>query len=730
MKRLGLRGKLIAMLGGIQILCLGVLSLLVAAQSREALRKVAYTSTEYLAENYGRDVERLVGDASIYASSLATTALSFKEAGVSRENLVETFSLVLERTPALSALWCAFEPGAYDGKDASYAGRKGYGPEGRLNPLWSREGGELVLDTALAYETGKPEGDFYTVPRATKKPFFTKPKTFTVAGKALTTISAVEPIILGERVIGVAGVDIEVSALQRLIALIKPMDFGYAFLLDRRGEILAHPRSDFIGRPVGEFLEPAVRDDFLAAVSRGEHRTLTRRSAVDGRVSYLVSHPIRLGKSDDYWSLCISIPVEAILASAARVTVFIVASSLIILVALSVSIWVLIGRALRPLSMAGSAIRAIAEGGGDLTRRIDLSRNDEIGDLVRDFNGFVGKLREIVSSLKTSQEALGSIGSDLAASSHEAASAAAEILANVEGVRKQAERQAESVGDASSAVEETARNIESLDKLVETQAAGVTEASASIEEMVGNIGSVTASIEKMADRFESLREASEAGKAKQTAVEDKAREIAEQSELLMEANRIIAKIASQTNLLAMNAAIEAAHAGDAGRGFSVVADEIRSLAETSAAQSRNIGAELKKIGASIAEVVEASKASGSSFAEVAASISATADLVREIERAMLEQKEGSRQILEALRDMNGATSEVRAGSSEMRAGNAQVLEAMRRLSELAATIEGSMDEMAAGAGEIHKAAQAVSELATKTHDSILAMEEAIGRFTV
>jgi methyl-accepting chemotaxis protein len=400
-------------------------------------------------------------------------------------------------------------------------------------------------------------------------------------------------------------------------------------------------------------------------------------------------------------------------------------------VVVTVALSILIARSIsRPLGRAAAGFRELAEGEADLTRSIAMDREDEIGVLVRDFNLFLAKLREIMAELKGAQSELSAIGAGLGGSVQGAEASVSDLSANLDGVRERGLRQVESVEGSASAVSQIARNISSLDGLIENQAASIVEASAAIEQMVGNIKSIGLSISRMSAEFDALSGASETGKATLSRAAERAALISSQSRALLEANEVIASISSSTNLLAMNAAIEAAHAGDAGKGFSVVADEIRRLSETASEQSKTIGSELNLILEAIEGIVDDSKESEEAFSLVAGKIADTERIVKEVDRALDEQGEGSKQVLEALREMNEVTSQVKDGSAEMSAGNRSVIDEMAKLREAAFDVKERVDAMSASVVDIDSHFDTVGDMARRTGETIKRMEVAIGRFKV
>jgi len=522
---------------------------------------------------------------------------------------------------------------------------------------------------------------------------------------------------------------IKLERISVIASTLKTGRSGYGWIADGQGIVIAHPNPEYIMK-----LDLAKSDelgfkglDALGQQFSAKDLGYGTWSRPDG--TRMITYFANVEKSPG-WHMCLSDNQADVDELATSLLVFMILACLLGLGA-AIIVSLFIAKAItRPIILAGIEFKALADGDADLTRTIQANNNDEIGELAGNFNRFIARLHEIVSSLKDAQTALANIGGELVLRIQETTNTSSMIEQKTTEARSQAQAQADSVSSVSSAVDQIVKNIERLDGQIHDQSAGITEASASIEEMVGNIGSITSSMERMASEFGSLAEAANDGKTKQAAALERIETINSRTKALGEANLVIAKIAAQTNLLAMNAAIEAAHAGEAGRGFSVVADEIRKLAETAASQSKTISREMILVRNAIDDVVKSSEASSQTFGVVVERIGKTENLVGEVRAAMLEQHAGSQQILEALRNMNGITQQVRQGSHEMNEGTGTILQETGQLRDQAATIKNRMDDVVEGTNHIRTANESVAKLAENTKSTIDHMENAIGRFKV
>jgi methyl-accepting chemotaxis protein len=384
----------------------------------------------------------------------------------------------------------------------------------------------------------------------------------------------------------------------------------------------------------------------------------------------------------------------------------------------------------RPVRTVVAMLKDISEGEGDLTKRLEVKNQDEIGAMVKYVNLTFDKIKNMVVIIKQKAVSLFDIGNELASNMTETAAAINEITANIQSIKSRVISQAASVTETNATMEQITVNIDKLNGHVDHQSTSVTQSSSAIEEMLANIRSVTQTLVKNMDNVKELIHSSEAGRTGLQEVAADIQEIARESEGLLEINAVMENIASQTNLLSMNAAIEAAHAGEAGKGFAVVADEIRKLAENSGEQSKIISTVLKKIKDSIDKISRSTENVLGKFEVIDSGVKTVSEQEENIRNAMEEQSAGSKQILEAIGQLNEATQMVKGVSQEMLEGSKQVIHESKGLETATQEISSGMNEMATETDQINVAVNRVNEISGQNKENIDILVREMSKFKV
>lgn len=522
-------------------------------------------------------------------------------------------------------------------------------------------------------------------------------------------ITATSPIVSGAKKLGVVTIDLGLEPLSRYFGSLAFEDIkNYSLsLVNNKGFCLNNKNKDLIGQKIFDFEIEA------------------RKQLVEDSKKIIFISPIE----DTGIYISLEVTKAVIFKSFYKLlTVNILLAVFFVLVLIFLVIFFMRNILIKPLFKIVQALKQITS--GDLTVRLPIKSNDEIGELSAYFNNAMEQIGNAIKSFEKNTEIMNMVGDELAKNMTETASEINQISSRIEGVKQQALIQASSVDNTSKTVDSIIDRIKSQNGSIEIQAASVSESSSAIEEMTSNISSITQTIEKTDDMIGELANATADGKKNVASSNAITQQIAEESGSLLEASSVIQHIASQTNLLAMNAAIEAAHAGEAGKGFAVVADEIRKLAEESAAQAKAITFTLKNLSSEIDTLSDSAKSAEEQFNFIFNLSDKVKNMSTDLTDAMKEQENGSREVLLAIQEIRTVTTKVIEGSGEMLKGGTAVSGEMGKLNNLTDLITDSMNEMAAGAVHINNTIQEINQITQKNKKSIEALSEEVKKFKV
>lgn len=581
LSKLKLRNKILLFIGGtVTIILLLIFSSMNIKQSSTVKQNVltsGNSAAEFAALKISNDLNM-----TLHIPRMMAQVFSSYENIRPAERRIELNSImkkVLEKNERLIGIWTVWEPNALDRLDSVFANTHGHDKTGRFIPYWHRGGNDIQLEPLVDYDVAGA-GDYYQLPRTEKKEFIMNPYTYTINGKSvlLTTLSA--PVFDKNGVfVGAVGVDLSLDSYDEIINSIRPFGSGFAFLTSNDGRIVAHGEKKYQGKMIDSIAENFSKEK--VAIKNGTlYKTETE---FDKAKFYEVLVPIQIGDIKDRWSVGIAIPMSVITKETQAMRIFMAVAAVITLAILFVVIIFLGNTIIKPILRVISVLKEIAQGQGDLTKRINIESKDEIGELAYWFNCFMEHLQKIIISVNHNTVNIKSATEELSSSSNKIACSTGQLTSQA--------------GNVADSAKEISSNFQSISSATEQMSSSVNMIAAAIEEMTSSLNEVSKNCHIELEAAETAERKLHSGQDLIKKLETAAKEIGKIVD-------IINDIADQTSLLALNATIEAASAGEAGKGFAVVANEVKELAKQTAIATEQISKQVESIQNSTTITVE------------------------------------------------------------------------------------------------------------------------------
>jgi methyl-accepting chemotaxis protein len=329
-----------------------------------------------------------------------------------------------------------------------------------------------------------------------------------------------------------------------------------------------------------------------------------------------------------------------------------------------------------PINRTIGMLKDIAQGEGDLTKRLEIIKKDEIGELAGWFNSFLDKLQPMIRKISDNSRSL-----DLSA--NEFSEIAGRLSIGAGDTSKRAD-------NVSSATEEMSTNLSSVAAAMEESSANASMVASSAEEM-------TATISEISQNAESARSISEKAVLKSSEATSQMDDLGRAAAGIGKVVETITEISEQVNLLALNATIEAARAGESGKGFAVVANEIKELARQTSTATLEIKTKIANIQSrtdgtvrKIAEISEVIESVNKIISTIAAAVEEQSVSTREIATNIAQASRGIQEVNETVNQSSNAAASiaqdiavVNESAGQIASGSDQVTTSVENLKRMA-----------------------------------------------
>ncbi len=679
----------VALLVGLSVYRMQHSSVLVKSASTQMLDESARLRLEARGELQALRIQRYFMDAFQYGKGFSRQILllrdqaqkRFLDAYDLREDLTRQVRTALAANPEVLGLYVVFEPNALDGKDELFVDQPALGSndKGRFSLYWAQATpgqleSESMIESELADTSSGPSGAaynaWYTCPKESGQPCVLDPYFHKVGERQLLMTSIAFPLELDGKVIGVMGLDINLSNLQAL------SEQGNRELYDGVGQVgILSPAGLFAGNSrdaglLGKNLakaDPQHAGELLQLLAAGKSRLFNENDDLK------VLQPLQPIPGAKPWGVLLEVPKSALLGPAlalerqlddmrregtwVELGLGLGAAVLGLLV-----LWLSARGVTRPILGVAHMLRDIASGEGDLTQRLPHTGRDELGELAGWFNRFLDKLQPIIRDVKVSVRDARSTADQSAAISSQTSAGMQQQFREIDQVATASHEMTATAQDVARSAAQAADAARGADQATRDGLALIDRTTQSIDSLAANLTSAMGQVEQLASSSEEIGSVLE----------------------------VIRAIAEQTNLLALNAAIEAARAGDAGRGFAVVADEVRNLARRTQDSVEQIRGVIEGLQQGTRDVVDAMHGSHRQAQGSVEQVDEAVAALQRIGEAVTVINDMNLQIASAAEEQSSVAEEINRNVAAIR----DVTESLSSQAEESAQVSQSLNRLA------------------------------------
>jgi methyl-accepting chemotaxis protein len=688
MKKMHLKGKMLSLICGVAFICFAATISFITFRATNSSERESLQLVTELGQRFAGEVK-----AEMEVAANASRVLSVVLGGVKEiqgENVRLQVNALLKRVidteETFWGVWNTWEPNGLDGKDDQSQGLPGSTKTGRYSAYWYKTNNIPELHTTETPAANDEKAAWYSKPMQSRKSFVTEPTVYNIGGKDIMMVSFCEPILHQGNAFGVSGIDFTMDRFGEIIGGIKPYENGFGFLLSNSGSIVAHPDMSLVGKSASEL---KLSTEALAAVKSGKSYIEYTESSIFKGEALTIYTPVKIGKSDLPWSLAISVSMDKVLTPAKQLRNISIIIGLVSLILLFAVVYVIANTVIiKPINQVINGLLDINGGEGDLTMRLPVHTDDEIGKLATSFNDFMIKLQGIIR--------------DIAKNSSTVDTSSGHFKKIAGEMSDEAQKASKMTNQVVTASDDMGRNIHAIAAAMEQASTNIGIVATATEEM-------TATISEISKESEKARNITEQAVGQSRNASETMDQLGISAASISSVTATIMDISDQTNLLALNATIEAARAGEAGKGFAVVANEIKELA-------RQTGTATQEIRSIIEGIQGATTDSQAAITEISKVINRVNEIVSGIASAVEEQSVATQEI-------SSNISQAATGLEEVNSNVSQTSELARHITGDINSVNESLNQASHNASRLNEGAEELAELADQ-------VSKMVGQFKV